>query len=76
MITDSAKKEAGIKFRQGILGKVEYARKYTGLEHLYYSKDWFEEQLSHLDVNYTIKDQNIPGYQNNEYRYNIIIEKC
>jgi 2-polyprenyl-3-methyl-5-hydroxy-6-metoxy-1,4-benzoquinol methylase len=54
----------------------EYEKKYQGLNHLYYQKDWFREQAERLKCSkIQISDQNIEGYFNNKFRFNCILNK-
>lgn len=54
----------------------EYEKKYEGLNHLYYSKNWFREQSKRLKgTSIYIFDQNIEGYLNSKFRFNCIIRK-
>lgn len=54
----------------------EYEKKYQGLNHLYYPKDWFREQSLSLKCSQIhIFDQNIKGYFNSKFRFNCILNK-
>lgn len=54
----------------------EYEEKYKGLNHLYYSKEWFTEQSKKLNCSsIQISDQNIEDYFNSKYRFNIVLNK-
>jgi trans-aconitate methyltransferase len=72
-IPDFAKKSAALKMRKGMMGEAEYEEKYRGLDHLYFSKNWFREVLATEDVKVTIEDQDIRGYGNSDYRFNVFI---
>ena len=71
-VSDLAKREQALKLRRQWIGDEDYARKYAGLDHLYFGKTWFSETLADLGVsNFRIEDQQIDGYANSCYRYNV-----
>lgn len=72
-IPDLSKQAEALKMRKGKMGEAEYEEKYRGLEHLYFSKDWFDQVLANEAVTLTVEDQNIPGYRNSDYRFNVFI---
>lgn len=75
-VPDIASKEESEKARQGALGKEEYLEKYDGLAHTYYSKDWFSKVLNSKNYrSMEIFNQNIEEYGNNDYRFNVVINK-
>ncbi|HBE16106.1 MAG TPA: class I SAM-dependent methyltransferase [Cyanobacteria bacterium UBA11149] len=74
-IPDLGKKQEALKMRKGMIGDAEYEEKYRGLDHLYFSKDWFQEVLAAEGVRVKIEDQDIPGYGNSQYRFNVFIYK-
>ena len=74
-IPDLSKKSEALKMRKGMMGEAEYEEKYRGLDHLYFSKDWFLEVLATEAVKVTIEDQDIRGYGNSQYRFNVLIDK-
>lgn len=70
-IPDLARREAAMAYRRGTLGPDEYERRYAGLDHRFYARDWVREQLAGrglADVH--IEDQQIEGYANAAYRFN------
>ncbi len=74
-VPNLALKEQAEIFRRGELPQGEYDVKYKGLEHLYYSKSWFQEKLAEYNSHLEIFDQNINDYGNNHFRFNVVISK-
>jgi trans-aconitate methyltransferase len=74
-IPNLATKEQAEEYRRNELSEGEYEAKYKGLEHLYYSKGWFQEKLSKHKCHFEIFDQNINDYGNNDFRFNVVISK-
>lgn len=74
-VPDVTKKDYALELRRGHLGEEEYNRKYDGLDHLYYPREWFQEILEGTGASLEIEDQQIPGYLHNSYRYNVYIRK-
>lgn len=74
-VPDLSKKEEAISLRKAKLGEAEYEEKYRGLEHLYYSKEWFQQVLANKPVKVMIEDQAIKNYGNSRYRFNVFIHK-
>lgn len=74
-VPDVTKKDYALELRRGHLGEEEYNRKYEGLDHLYYPREWFHETLAGTGASVEIEDQQIPGYLHNSYRYNVYIHK-
>ena len=61
--------------RRELVGAKEYEQKYSGLQHLYYSKNWFVEQAAAVGVSIELYDQNLTGYNNSDGRFNVFLEK-
>ena len=53
----------------------DYKKKYLGLDHLFYSKKWFEELGQKLDLETEIFDQSNDNYGNSKLRFNVIFTK-
>ena len=53
----------------------DYKKKYLGLDHLFYSKKWFEELGQKLDLETEIFDQTNDSYGNSKLRFNVIFTK-
>lgn len=75
-VPDLARKDQSLAFRRGQLGADDYTFKYAGLDHLYFDREWFKKVLRGMDLEIRTKDQNIPGYGHNPYRFNVFINKC
>jgi trans-aconitate methyltransferase len=61
--------------RRGLLSAEEYERKYAGLSHLYYDRNWFIELAEHHGLAAEIFQQDIAGYAQNAFRYNVLLRK-
>jgi SAM-dependent methyltransferase len=70
-IPDLARRDAALAHRRGTLGSDEYARRYAGLDHCFYAKEWMREQLAGRGLaDVSIEDQQIEGYANAAFRFN------
>ena len=74
-VNDKAKQEKALSLRKGALSNEEYENKYAGLDHLFYEKNWFQEVASVYNRNIEIFDQDIEGYLNSSFRFNVIFSK-
>lgn len=74
-INDEAKKTDYERIRREKLGAEEYDRIYKNLNHKFYKKDWFINIAEKLNIKCQIKDQNIPGYENSKFRYNVFLSR-
>lgn len=74
-VPDLAKQEEALAHRLATIGAAEYAEKYRGLDHLYYDRNWFAQTLAGEDIAITIEDQQIEGYGNSPYRFNVFIQR-
>ena len=63
------------KFVKEGFSEEDYKRKYLGLDHLFYSKEWFEELGQKLDLETEIFDQSNDNYGNSKLRFNVIFTK-
>ena len=72
-VNDFSKKEESMKLRKGYLSDEEYNKRYKGLEHLYYKKEWFLNFAKEYNLKIDIEQQNINNYTNNMYRFNVFI---
>jgi SAM-dependent methyltransferase len=70
---DLAHKEDTLALRYRIAGgKLEYEKRYNGLDHLYFDRDWFVQTLRKADAtSVVIRDQEIRGYANAAGRFNV-----
>jgi len=74
-LNDKRFEEEALIIRKGSLSEGEYEKKYAGLSHLFYDREFVNRVLANRK--YTVKtyDQNIENYGNNKFRYNVVIEK-
>ena len=63
------------KFIAEGFSKEEYEKKYKGLDHLFYEKDWFLDLARKYNLQANIIDQNYKNYGNSEFRFNVFLEK-
>jgi ubiquinone/menaquinone biosynthesis C-methylase UbiE len=71
------KKELCLKVRKSSLGEKEYNQKYEGLDHTFYSHEWFKNICKDQeDINeVTFCNQIIFNYNQSEFRFNCFIKK-
>jgi trans-aconitate methyltransferase len=74
-INDESKKEDYHKLRMANMNKDEYEEKYKGLEHMFYSKEWFKKLAKEFNLKITIFDQSFINYSNSKLRFNVVLEK-
>lgn len=74
-ILDLEQREADIAYKKQICGD-DYEKLYEGTtKHLYYPKDLFVEFAKSKRCEIHIEQQNIKGYANSPFRFNVIMEK-
>lgn len=74
-VPDLATMDESETARRGALGKAEYEAKYKDLKHLYYPRSFFEEFRVDNQLKVRILDQDVKGYLNSKFRFNVILEK-
>ena len=74
-LPDLAKRDAAERYRQGELSPHEYKRLYADYQHLYYDKSYFQAMGEQMNLTLSIFDQDLPGYGNAPYRFNVIFTK-
>ena len=74
-INDVARKEEAMIIRRGQLSQIEYKEKYDGLSHLFYDKKWFKAIAEECNCNIEIHNQDINGYLNSKFRFNVFLTK-
>jgi len=74
-VSDRALREEFEEARRGALPKGEYEKKYEGLDHLYYEKDWFRDAAKEHEYDIEIFGQDIQNYKGNRFRFNVVIKK-
>ncbi|MGB7493653.1 MAG: class I SAM-dependent methyltransferase [Candidatus Acidiferrum sp.] len=57
--------------RRSKVGEEEYDRRYKGLKHLYYSKEWFQSELNGLTKSKIQVEDSNAGWLNSNYRFNV-----
>ena len=74
-INDASKKQEYESIRRAKLGDDDYYRLYGSLTHQFYRKEWFENIANHLNFECVIENQNIIGYDNSRFRYNVFLSR-
>ncbi|ESS74086.1 methyltransferase type 12 [Methyloglobulus morosus KoM1] len=74
-VPDLETKQESEAFRRDKLTQEEYEKKYAGLEHTYYERDWFKTQAIENGCDYEIFDGCVPNYAQNPYRFGVILKK-
>jgi len=74
-LPDLATRADAERIRRGALGKGEYDRMYAGLEHQYFERDRMIQNAQRLGLRANATTQEIAGYGNSPYRFNIWFEK-
>ena len=59
--------------RRANMSAGEYDRKYAGLVHTYFSREWFVEAARTRGLDCEITGGGVPNYQQNNYRFDVII---
>lgn len=70
-LNDISKKEFAEKIRKKELGEEKYNELYKDLKQLYYDKNWFINFFEKNNIEFEISDQDIDGYKNSEWRFNV-----
>ncbi|WP_414931749.1 class I SAM-dependent methyltransferase [Vibrio europaeus] len=74
-VNDYDFKEDALKLRKKHLTEEEYNKRYEGLEHLFYKRDWFYKIAQKHNLHCKIESQIIEDYQNSFYRFNVYMKK-
>jgi len=74
-INDKTKENEYHKIRMADMNKEDYKKKYQGLEHMFYDKEWFRDIAKEFNLKINIFDQTFEKYSNSKLRFNVIIEK-
>jgi hypothetical protein len=71
-VPDAALKQETLALRYRVAGgKAEYEKRYNGLQHLYFNRDWLDQTLRRAGANaVAIHDQEISDYGNASGRFN------
>ena len=74
-INDSEKESNYHAVRMQTMDKETYKKKYAGLEHLFYSKEFFYDIAKEHDLEIVIWDQEFDRYNNSKFRFNVLMRK-
>ena len=74
-INDASKEDIYHEIRMGKMDHENYKKKYDGLNHTFYRKDWFQRLASKMDLYIEIFDQNFETYVNSTLRFNVVMIK-
>ena len=74
-VPDLKTKSGSEAMRRDMLTQDEYEKKYDGLEHTYYERDWFREQAKCNGLTCEIFDGCVPNYAQNRFRFGFVIRK-
>jgi len=74
-IPDFAMMNESEEMRRDSLPVDEYIKKYTGLNHTYYKRQWFEDFAHKNELEFEITNQFIPNYIQSSFRFNVFIKK-
>ena len=74
-IPDLKTKNQSEKLRSDMLTKKEYQKKYAGLQHTYYDRDWFASVAKERDMKIEIFDGFVPNYAQNCFRFGCYISR-
>jgi len=61
--------------RRDALTQEEYDKKYAGLEHTYYQRDWFRSQAAARGLTCEVFDGCVPNYAQNKFRFGVLFKK-
>ncbi|MDP3744463.1 MAG: class I SAM-dependent methyltransferase [Methylotenera sp.] len=62
--------------RRDKLSVEAYEKKYAGLEHTYYERDWFKQQAALHGCTSEVFDGCVPNYAQNKFRFGVLIKKA
>ena len=71
-IPDLSKIEESEMFRETSVGSETYRKEYSNLKHLYFEKHEFLRAFPEDIWDVKITNQDIPGYENSNYRFNVV----
>ncbi|UJF33219.1 class I SAM-dependent methyltransferase [Paenibacillus hexagrammi] len=74
-LNDLARKDEALEIRRGSLDQGEYEKKYNGLDHLFFEREYFPKLLKDKNCSVSVFDQRINNYGNSPFRFNVVIEK-
>ena len=74
-IPDIKTKDQAEKLRRDMLSPEEYKKKYAGLHHTYYDRNWFAKVASERGMYCETFNGFVPNYAQNEFRFGCVILK-
>ncbi len=74
-VPDLSTRDEAERIRRDILSPADYEKKYRGLEHQYYAREWFHRQAAKRGLSCQAFDQCISNYAQSSYRFNCLISK-
>jgi len=74
-VNDADKQDAFYRVRGESIGKETYREKYQDRPHRFYHKEWFSDLLQQAGFVVEIADQDIDGYGNSAFRYNVFAHR-
>lgn len=75
-IPDIQTKQEAETLRRDKLTVEAYEKKYAGLEHTYYARDWFTKQAALHGCTCEVFDGCVPNYAQNQFRFGVLIKKA
>jgi len=72
-LNDESKKELYYEIRRS--HEPDYDKKYAGIEHLFIDRQFWIDFAKNRDLKVIIEDQQIEGYKNEKFRYNVYLKK-
>ena len=74
-VPDLASCDEAERIRRDLLTPSAYEEKYRGLEHLYYSREWFRQLAERRGYRCELFGQCVPNYAQSSFRFNCLIIK-
>ncbi|MBY0248925.1 MAG: methyltransferase domain-containing protein [Nitrospiraceae bacterium] len=73
-VPDLARRDTAEAYRRAVLPPGEYESRYSGLAHLYYTRDWFRSIIGMVPRGWRlrIEHQWLEGYGNAPFRFNVL----
>ena len=72
-VPDLRTRDESEAMRRDALSQAEYERKYAGLEHTYYSREWFVDQAAKRGLSCEMFGSCMPNSMQNNFRFNCLI---
>ena len=72
-IPDLKTKDQSEELRRDMLTSEEYEKKYAGLNHTYYDREWFVSIAKEHELDIEIFDGCVPNYAQNQFRFGVFI---